>query len=326
MTFDSNALLDDALTAAENGNIDEFLDGDNAETTADEVSADNETADEQIEQDTEQSADEKETADETDNTEPETDANADEKETDDSTEDNQVILAKDGKHHIPYSKLTEARDSAKAEKARADALQAELDALKSQAKQKPAAEKENAEDEDGLFDDEEDGAFLDKKGIEKIVQQAVANIVGSQIQALQKQQEATIAEKHFTAIYTAHPDADSVIESTEWESWVEKQPSYYKNAINQVLQNGTSGEVIELLNNFKAATKQPETPQQKIAQTVKDKVAKAQAKQSVPDTLSDFDGAKADIKSGRDNISTMSMNDMLDFSLNKKDDEIDQYL
>ena len=325
MTFDSNALLDDALTAAENGNIDEFLDGDNAETTADEVSADNETADEQIEQDTEQSADEKETADETDETDTDTEP-AEEKEDADNTDDNQVILAKDGKHHIPYSKLTEARDSAKAEKARADALQAELDALKSQAKQKPAAEKENAEDEDGLFDDEEDGAFLDKKGIEKIVQQAVANIVGSQIQALQKQQEATIVEKHFTAIYTAHPDADSVIESTEWESWVEKQPSYYKNAINQVLNNGTSGEVIELLNNFKAATKQPETPQQKIAQTVKDKVAKAQAKQSVPDTLSDFDGAKADIKSGRDNISTMSMNDMLDFSLNKKDDEIDQYL
>ena len=324
MTFDSNALLDDALTAAENGNIDEFLDGDNAaDDSADKVVTD-ETSDEQNTDDT---VDEKETADNTDETDTEPDTEpAEEKEDADNTDDNQVILAKDGKHHIPYSKLTEARDSAKAEKARADALQAELDALKSQAKQKPAAEKENAEDEDGLFDDEEDGAFLDKKGIEKIVQQAVANIVGSQIQALQKQQEATIAEKHFTAIYTAHPDADSVIESTEWESWVEKQPSYYKNAINQVLQNGTSGEVIELLNNFKAATKQPETPQQKIAQTVKDKVAKAQAKQSVPDTLSDFDGAKADIKSGRDNISTMSMNDMLDFSLNKKDDEIDQYL
>ena len=52
---------------------------------------------------------------------------------------NTVILAKDGKHTIPYSKLEEARQAEQAARAAAQAAQNELAALRAQAEQRAAA-------------------------------------------------------------------------------------------------------------------------------------------------------------------------------------------
>ena len=46
---------------------------------------------------------------------------------DELTDENAVVLAKDGKHHIPFARLQEARQGEQSQRQRADALQAQLE-------------------------------------------------------------------------------------------------------------------------------------------------------------------------------------------------------
>ena len=306
-TPDNNDYLNDALD-----NLYGNGDTDNADGVQDEPNADNQATEE---------------SEQSDNSSVEIDTVNQAVENNDNGENDgekePVILAKDGKHTIPYEKLTEARENAKTEKARADALQAELDALKSQANTKPATEIENADDDDyyGLFDDD---AIPDKKQIEKIVQQAVANLIGSDIKQIQQQQQVIAIEKHFNAIYTAHPDADSIVESEELQAWIKTLPNYVQNSVNDILKNGTSGEVIEMLNDFKKWQK-PQAEQQKITEIAKAKIDKVQASR-VPNTLSDFPNAKSGGKSSEEVFNNLSVEDRVAFLATKSPDEMLEYI
>ena len=64
---------------------------------------------------------------------------------------------------------------------------------------------------------------------------------------MQQQQQVSAEQAHFNAIFTAHPDADSIIESKEFNNWLSNQPSITRNAYNTVLDNGSASDVVELL-------------------------------------------------------------------------------
>ncbi len=214
-----------------------------------------------------------------------------------------VITAKDGVHTIAYEKLVQARDEAKAAREEAKAakdrtatLEAENAALKTAPPaQAPAAAKDPAtgtEDVHPIFGDFSEEALA--KGIEQLVSAAVA--------PLQKQLKSTEEEaglrSHWTAIYTAHKDFDSMLESQQFDTWKKAQPSYAQPGIQAVLEQGTAEQVVGLFNDFKAATGKTAADPAKGGETnpPKDPAAAAQAaiaraQTPPPSSLSEIPGS-----------------------------------
>lgn len=224
-----------------------------------------------------------------------------------------VVLAKDGVHTIPYEKLAEAREGEKHWKAQAEAAAAELAALRAQAEQRAAAGEAPTQTDaavataqaaiaqgvdPAIFGDFSEEALA--QGIQKLVdmrvQEQVSAALGKALAPLKEQQETQAVNSHFSAIYKAHPDADSIAESKELADWVNAQPSFARAGYQAVLQNGTTEQVIEFFNQFKQATgkatQQPTDGKPDVAAAAQAALAKAKAQ--VPTSLSEIPaGAKA---------------------------------
>jgi len=244
----------------------------------------------------------------------------------------QVVLAKDGVHTIPYEKLVEARDGEKHWKAQAEAAQQQLAALQAQADQRAAAgQKPTASDtavaqataaidagaDPGLFGDFSEAAIA--KGVqalaEKLVEARMAALEAKLEQAvkpLQATAEITEAEKHWRAIYQAHPDAESLAESAELKAWIDTHPSFLRQGFEVVLKQGTSAQVIELLDAFKAAngrTQQTPPAAHNAAETAKAVIEKAQTQG--PASLSEIPGSAAGPADELEAIRQMSATDLM---------------
>lgn len=183
-------------------------------------------------------------------------------------ESEQVILAKDGKHTIPYQKLASAREEAKAEKARADQAEAEATLLREQlarASTAPAAASAPAPADapapaGKVFGDYSDEAI--EKGVSALVAKAMGSLkadLTAELEPVKKQAAETAAETHFRTIYTKHPDTDSIVESAEYQQWLASQPSLVRQTYETVLSKGTASQVIEMLDTYKAARPAPAT-------------------------------------------------------------------
>lgn len=180
-------------------------------------------------------------------------------------ESDAVILAKDGKHTIPYQKLVDARTEAQAAKARADALEAQL-AERSAAPAAPPtpaaapAPSTAAAPAAEIFGDYSDEAI--KKGVDTLVAEAMGKLkteLTAELEPVKKQAAESAADVHFRTIYTKHPDADSIRESAEYEKWLGAQPSFVRETYERILKSGTTAQVVELLDTYKAAHT-PATP------------------------------------------------------------------
>lgn len=228
--------------------------------------------------------------------------------------DNTVVLTKDGKHTIPFDRLTEAREQARSERAlreaaeeRAAAAQRELESLRTQAQARAEAGEAPTKTDNqlaaaqaaidqgvdpGIFGDFSEEALA--KGIATLVASQVEARVSKALEPLQAKQATDSARAHYDAIYTAHPDADSIAESKELADWINSQPSYARDAYAAVLSQGSTEQVIELFDAFKQATgaTQPDTP---AAADVKTKAqqAAAQATAPVPNSLTDIAGGRS---------------------------------
>lgn len=184
-----------------------------------------------------------------------------------------VILAKDGVHTIPYEKLEEARKQAQEANEQAQRLAAENEALKkgqvaapAPATVPPAPAPASTKDGENLFGDYSDEQL--RRGVETIAEQRAQQLVEQrmaplmqelealkgQITPLQKQQQVDAATAHWSAIYGAHPDVDSIVESAEFKAWRDAQPAFMRPAIDATLSEGTAPEVIELFATYKNAT------------------------------------------------------------------------
>lgn len=169
-----------------------------------------------------------------------------------------VILAKDGVHTIDYQKLVDARESEKAARAEADRLRAELAAAKAAPAPAPAAAPAAAtpapgpvEVTFGNYDDKDLSAGVNQI-VEARLTQAKAEWAES-LTPLQAELAASRLEKHLTTIYTAHPDAESVVMSREFEAWKASQPSFMQPEIERIQDKGTAAQMVELLNTYRAA-------------------------------------------------------------------------
>ncbi len=184
-----------------------------------------------------------------------------------------VVLARDGKHTIPYEQLEDARKAAQLYKQQAEEYQRKLDELQAQAKSQQAQEKPQASTATGWISKEEiASAFGDfsEEGLANGIASLVDKRAESLVAAVEAKAEAKAIEKvraefearelaaqhkaHFDAIHAAHPDAESIAQSQELAAWIKQQPSYAQAGISYALQQGTAAQVIEALDAFKAST------------------------------------------------------------------------
>lgn len=282
-------------------------------------------------------------------------------EPDNLSEENAVVLGKNGKYTIAYSKLEEARNEAKQTRQQlgevtrlAEDLQRKLDALNQQgqaradAGQAPtkvdnmAAAAQAAINQGvnpDIFGDFSPEAMA--KGVALLVAQHVGSIkqdltaeVKQALQPVLQHQQASEATSHQAAILQAHPDAASVAESVELKAWINSKPSYARDAINQVVQGGSAAQVIELLNDFKAETKTTEPKPDAGAAKLTPDAIKAKAQEAAtaavtpkaPTSLSDIPGGVANGLTAEEAFENKSAMGMVDALLGKSPDEIQKFL
>ncbi|MHB0825097.1 hypothetical protein ACYCFL_05635 [Stutzerimonas nitrititolerans] len=221
-----------------------------------------------------------------------------------------VVLAKDGKHTIPYEKLTQAREGEKTAKAALEAANAEIERLRAEAQQRAddgkapteadanlaIAEKAMEQGIDpGLFGDFSEEALA--KGVQALVDSRVEAAVAKALEPIKAKQQAdaeqTAEQAHWAAIYAKHADADSVIESKELADWIASQPGFVRRGFEQVMQSGTAAEAVEMLDAFKAATGPTQQPTPAADVKAAAKAAVANARPAVPASLSDIPGGAA---------------------------------
>jgi hypothetical protein len=253
---------------------------------------------------------------------------------DQMTADNTVILARDGKHTIDFNRFDKTRQQRDEFKALAESRQSEIEDLQAQAQaradagQAPTktdnivatatAAMEAGADAD-LFGDFSEGAL--KAGIQKLVAQQVQERI---MQAKQQQDAATA---HFDAIYGAYPNADSIVQSAEFQAWVDAHPSGVRSAYWDLFDSktgGTAAQIVEVFDAFTAATQKPTT----AAATTKDaaKAALANAKTDPPSSLSSIPGGRAEGGSALDATNGMSGPEMMAATAHMSPDQIDAWL
>lgn len=208
------------------------------------------------------------------------------------SEEEPVVLAKDGKHTIPYEELERARSEAKQWEQTAKEKDALIEQLKS-AQAKDAEEGTTAATDDLIASMREDYPSL-ADAVQALVDSrvtAAVEAVTREIEPLRQRVENKAVEDHFAAIRGAHKDFDDIVSDNKLMAWVESLPTYARSGAQSVLEQGTAQEVIDLLNDYKATlTKPAEVPSSKedIANKAEQAISKATAKAVVPSSLSDL--------------------------------------
>lgn len=254
--------------------------------------------------------------------------------------ENAVVMARDNKHTIPFEKLSEAREGEKHWRAQAEAAMQELESLKVQAQaradtgqvptqqdnQVAAAEAAIASGANPeLFGDFSEEALAG--GIEKLVQQQVEARLQAALAPYEKREAQSATEAHYSAIYEAHPDADSVAQSQELTDWINSQPTFVRGSMSAVMQEGSTDQVIELLNAFKSSTETQvagESQANAVLLAAKQKLASAKA--DVPASLSDFPGGRAGATSTGEAMNEMNGTELLGAMDGMTPEQIEQYL
>jgi hypothetical protein len=336
MTVDANSLNDDSLDdgdwspqqAAQY--LEDSMNGDTAQADSIETPADT-AADEVIDKPAEDKADEQDEA-------------TPEAPSDDEAEGEKVVMARDGFHTIPYEKLVEARERDRVSQEALAAANAELEILRKQPKPDTAVATQQEQDietaqaaidagvDPNQFGDFSEQALAD--GIKRLVNADVAAQVKAQVaealKPMQQKEQESAAQSHMRTIYEAHQDADSIVESGEFESWKASQPSYIQAALDGVLQQGTAEQVVELLNNYKQSTNS--TPEPAKAEPSKDEL-KAKAREAikntapvVPASLSDIPGGHKGATNITEQMASMSPMELAETMMDWSPEKREQYL
>lgn len=272
------------------------------------------------------------------------------------TAENAVILAKDGVHTISFDKLVQAREAAQAAQAAKQAMEAQLEAAnqklaelqaqaqaRAEAGQAPTQADNNAVAAQAAIDAGVDPAIFGDfspeamaAGVAKLVQaqvEARMAAIDAKLQPIQQQTAKTAAEEHIAAIYGAHPDADSIVESQEFAAWKGAQPGVVRAALDAALTNGTTKDVIEVFTAFKAAKGQvaapqqpaaPAAPQVSPAEAAKAAIAKAAA--PMPASLSDIPGGRAGGTNLLEAMDSMNGPEMLSAANGMSQEQIEAWL
>lgn len=255
---------------------------------------------------------------------------------------NAVVLARDGKHTIPYETLVKHREGEQHWKAQAEAAQQQLAELQAQAQARADAGTAPTKTDNmlataeaaiesgadvGIFGDFSEEALA--KGIATLVEQQVQARVSAALEPLATKQAKDAAAAHYDAIYSKHPDADSIAQSTEFAAWVNAQPSAVRNAywgLFDAKTGGTAEEIVEVFDAFKAvSTPNPNTPAAADPKAAAS-AAVAAAKATPPASLSSIPGARVEGASELDRAADMSGPDMLEATKNMSPAQIEAWL
>ncbi|MBK9497525.1 MAG: hypothetical protein IPO08_23980 [Xanthomonadales bacterium] len=136
-------------------------------------------------------------------------------------------------------------------------------------------------------------------GVEKLVARKTAAIqaefdakLSTVLAPLQAKHIESATDEHFNAIAKAHPDVETIAQSTDFAQWIDAQPSFVRDGYKAVIEQGTAAQVIETLNAFKSAHgKQAAPVKASAAAAAQAVIAKAQAKP--PMSLSDIPAGSA---------------------------------
>lgn len=244
--------------------------------------------------------------------------------------DNAVLLARDGKHTIPFDRLEKARQGEQHWRAQAQAAQQQLAALQAQAQaradagQAPTttdnmvaqAEAAIAAGADAdLFGDFSEQELAE--GIRKLVAQQVhAQVqahVGKALEPLHARQRKDAAAAHYDAIYGKHPNADSIVQSEQFKAWVDSHPSAVRNALWTTFdpeKGGSAAEIVEVLDAYaKASTKFSPPPTAADARAAAQAAARA-ATPGVPASLTAIPGGPADGASPNERLAELDGSDL----------------
>ena len=255
---------------------------------------------------------------------------------------NAVVLARDGKHTIPYETLVKHREGEQHWKAQAEAAQQQLAELQARAQARADAGTAPTKTDNmvataeaaieagadvGIFGDFSEEALA--KGIATLVEQQVQARVSAALEPLATKQAKDAAAAHYDAIYSKHPDADSIAQSTEFAAWVNAQPSAVRNAywgLFDAKTGGTAQEIVEVFDAFKAvSTPNPNTPAAADPKAAAS-AAVAAARATPPASLSSIPGARVEGASELDRAADMSGPDMLEATKNMSPAQIEAWL
>ena len=244
-------------------------------------------------------------------------------------------------HAILYEKLEQARQGEQHWKAQAKGTQQALATLKVSAQaradtgQAPtttdnqvaaaqAAIEAGVDPE--IFGDFSEAALA--RGIQTLVDQRVNSMVTAKLNEalapLREQQAQGQTQAHYGAIYAQHPDADSIFQSVELADWIKAHPSYAQPALQAVLEGGSTAQVNELFDNFKAATKVQTTPTAGLKDAARAAVAAAQP--SIPASLSDIPGGRAGGGSVQEQLAAMDPISMANAMLGMSPEDRNEFL
>ena len=255
---------------------------------------------------------------------------------------NAVVMARDGKHTIPYETLVKHREGEQHWKALAEAAQQQLADLQAQAQARADAGTAPTKTDNmvataeaaiesgadvGIFGDFSEEALA--KGIATLVEQQVQARVSAALEPLATKQAKDAAAAHYDAIYSKHPDADSIAQSAEFAAWVNAQPSAVRNAYWGLFDphtGGTAQEIVEVFDAFKGTgTPNPNTPAAADPKAAAS-AAVAAARATPPASLSSIPGARVEGASELDRAADMSGPDMLEATKNMSPAQIEAWL
>ncbi|QKU21718.1 hypothetical protein [Acinetobacter lwoffii] len=254
---------------------------------------------------------------------------------------NSVVLAKDGKHTIPFERLQETREQVQQYKQQVEQLTAQLAAQQTpgntQVAQQNAAVAEavieasgNNADVMAMFGDFSEEAIA--KGVETLVSQRVSAQVQSMMDAalapFKQQQQLSAEQQHFAYIGSAHPDYESIPESQEFQAWKDAQPSFIRSAYDDVLNKGSAEQVVELLSLYKTQNVSPkaEAPAPTQAMVDKAKQAVQNAPSKVPHSVTDLPAGSPAALSADERLSNLSGPELLAEMENWSPDQVEAYM
>lgn len=228
------------------------------------------------------------------------------------------IASKSGAYTIPYEKLAEARDRAKTLEGENETLRAQLAELtaKQQANLASAESSAQARADAGAAQTQADQNLNTAKAAmeqgvdaslfgdfsEEGIAKGIATLMGSlreelraelreeaarELKPLKEREAKEAVDGHYGAIYAKHPDANEIVQSVEFNTWVKSLPSFQRNAVAAVLdteQGGTAEQVIEVFDTFKAQTGKASAP------AAQDKGKAPEVQRRVPNSLSEMAG------------------------------------
>lgn len=257
-----------------------------------------------------------------------------------------VVLARDGLHTIPYETHVAYREGERAAKEALAAANAELEVLRKQA-QTPATVATTQQEQDietaqaaidagvspDYFGDFSEEALAE--GINKLIDERVSAQVDARVakalEPMQQKEQESAADAHMRTIYEAHTDADSIVESSEFEAWKVSQPTYIQAALDGVLQQGTAEQVVELLNNYKQSTNSTAEPAKADKPSTDDLKAKAReainnAAPPIPASLSDIPGGHKGATNITEQMQSMSPMELAETMMDWSPEKREQYL